>query len=281
MNKLHLAAATIAMGACNFAGAQVLQFEGMFDSVRRCTLTQPPCSGYEAIKPFAATFQVDLAFDPTAPVSTGEVVGVQSHRLISTTLPDNAYAPRNLAPQQAWDRVHTESPYPLSEAVFNSWQQPNRTFFESQRTTRVPVLANDPSMFEWRLDTQNRWLGTVSGSGVSAVREEFSESLSIVLNREANFTLEQANTPVTYAELRSFFEGFVASGEAIELMSGVSWGRGAIGDPTGYAFYDLTGDFRLVSISTPVPEPQTYAMMLAGLAAVGVMARRKRKRQTA
>lgn len=36
-------------------------------------------------------------------------------------------------------------------------------------------------------------------------------------------------------------------------------------------------DYTLVSITAAVPEPETYAMMLAGLAAIGAVARRKKK----
>jgi hypothetical protein len=42
---------------------------------------------------------------------------------------------------------------------------------------------------------------------------------------------------------------------------------------------DNQSDFALAGISTaPVPEPETYALMLAGLAGVGFMARRRKTR---
>ena len=51
----------------------------------------------------------------------------------------------------------------------------------------------------------------------------------------------------------------------------------------GY-FYKVTGSaiapgaaYSLASAITPVPEPETYAMMLAGLVALGFLARRRRK----
>ncbi len=41
--------------------------------------------------------------------------------------------------------------------------------------------------------------------------------------------------------------------------------------------FDSEGSESLVAIAAPVPEPETYALMLAGLGIVGAMARRKRK----
>ena len=52
----------------------------------------------------------------------------------------------------------------------------------------------------------------------------------------------------------------------------VSGGLGGSGSSNG-----APGDPGVV-IFAPVPEPETYALMLAGLAAVGFMARRARRR---
>ena len=45
--------------------------------------------------------------------------------------------------------------------------------------------------------------------------------------------------------------------------------------PSGVTSKDLVLD-RVYIVATPVPEPETYALMLAGLATVGFMARRRR-----
>ena len=44
---------------------------------------------------------------------------------------------------------------------------------------------------------------------------------------------------------------------------------------SGYASGVAGGQYTLVSTVTAVPEPETYAMMLAGLAALGFLARRR------
>jgi hypothetical protein len=61
----------------------------------------------------------------------------------------------------------------------------------------------------------------------------------------------------SYYELNGPF-----SGDFEVVIKGSSTGKGSVGGS--------------VSVMTAVPEPETYAMLLAGLAAVGFMARRRR-----
>ena len=46
---------------------------------------------------------------------------------------------------------------------------------------------------------------------------------------------------------------------------------------TGLNDEQKTGDLLSQTIAAPVPEPETYAMMLAGLSAMGFVARRRKK----
>ena len=70
--------------------------------------------------------------------------------------------------------------------------------------------------------------------------------------------------------------GVVANAEAV-LFSGLSAGTAYLNVHTS-AFPN--GEIRgfLVAV-TPVPEPETYALFLAGLASLGVVARRRQRRE--
>ncbi len=59
-----------------------------------------------------------------------------------------------------------------------------------------------------------------------------------------------------------------------KLVSQVTFGAapGARGDGKG----TNQSDYTLLSITAAVPEPETYAMLLAGLLAIGAAARRKK-----
>lgn len=86
-------------------------------------------------------------------------------------------------------------------------------------------------------------------------------------------------------------DGIIGSADDVS-MAGWTWGfTGSTGNvsnqvnllASGNYYYAVSGmaagasggSYTLVSTVTPVPEPETYAMMLAGLVAVGFLARRR------
>ena len=68
-------------------------------------------------------------------------------------------------------------------------------------------------------------------------------------------TISLANTTVANVSIQNILAAYVVNG-------------------LGYAFIEKKEAFLTVGV-TPVPEPETYAMMLAGLVAIGFLARRR------
>ena len=72
------------------------------------------------------------------------------------------------------------------------------------------------------------------------------------------------------------FQTFIAPAGATRLFFGITDGFAFVGEPGAYDDNDGSYRIRIGVNQVPIPEPETYALMLAGLALLRVVARRRR-----
>lgn len=74
-----------------------------------------------------------------------------------------------------------------------------------------------------------------------------------------------------------FVQGNTATGtwNSVTGVYSISWSRLIVGGP----FSGFTGSYTMTGIANAVPEPETYAMMLAGLGMVGFVGMRRKSKQ--
>lgn len=146
--------------------------------------------------------------------------------------------------------------------------------------------ASAPDGFFGAGTAANPWLSTNSagdsitfsnfGSGVSAIGGLFFGSdvngafASGSLTLLATDALGATSTQTLAGSLTSFL-GFVSTTSMTSLVLSAVQPAGGFLWPTADNLTLATG-----AVTTPVPEPETYALFMAGLAALGVFARRRR-----
>ncbi len=142
-------------------------------------------------------------------------------------------------------------------------------------------------------------LTSLSDDGYSALvgysRGSFSEVVSFdIASDTSSFSVLASKTSFSLLNLISGFTATLTGSNGFSTL--LSYSSGAIGTTYGQVLgyesslaaghYDLTfsgtatraGNF-VVALAAPVPEPETYAMLLSGLALLGVVARRRKKHQ--
>jgi hypothetical protein len=158
--------------------------------------------------------------------------------------------------------------------------------FSATSNTTLTVANNTPSARNWNVAPQST--ASLSGNGFNLSDTETGGSLSFVLDRRID-----AGTPRTaqvvfngvYSDSDSLASGFVpflGTGNVQFTFAALNqWtvsgsGGGRTFSPDSYTGNaTLTYDYQVMDIE-PAPEPAAWAMMIAGFAAVGAAARRRR-----
>jgi PEP-CTERM motif len=103
------------------------------------------------------------------------------------------------------------------------------------------------------------------------------DSLSMSLNN-ATYTLADAAAPAEAAYFDGSFVGLSYSNTAGDPLFSLVAGNAALSE--AFIAYDpavgLSGTGNIAFAVAPIPEPETYAMLLAGLGMIGLAARRRR-----
>lgn len=128
-----------------------------------------------------------------------------------------------------------------------------------------------------------------TASGTYFVPTDFVDVFSFTLAGAADLVSSITSaTRVSFGEYSLFDVGVdTVAGTGDDMKLGGFWPLGTAAMPSvslgaGSYYYKVSGKvvtngtYSLGSMLTPVPEPETYAMMLAGLVAVGFLAGRRR-----
>lgn len=136
---------------------------------------------------------------------------------------------------------------------------------------------------------------TVNGGGVAlsfgeVINDNFTFSLSADSTVQSNVTTFLGNiNPAFYGIYTAGIDGVVGNGDDVQLFaygfSSVSKGNFGVLAAGDYHFKvfglssaDVSGyAISASAVAQPVPEPETYALLAAGLGVIGFVARRRRQ----
>lgn len=82
--------------------------------------------------------------------------------------------------------------------------------------------------------------------------------------------------PLTFTVSNSTISDFMGLSTGAGTLGAAYFAADVLGNAAGTPSFGFTGAVGVTSV-TPVPEPETYALMLAGLGALGFMSRRRKR----
>jgi hypothetical protein len=158
--------------------------------------------------------------------------------------------------------------------------------FNATSNTTVNIANNSPQARNWSVTPKST--ASLSGNGFNLSDTETGGTVSFRLDPRfgpsdpRRATVDFAGTYSDTETLASGFVPFIGTGNvqftfaALNQWTVIGSGGGFNFSPDSYAGnVTLVYDYQLVPFE-PAPEPAAWAMMLAGFAAVGVAARRRR-----
>jgi PEP-CTERM motif len=160
----------------------------------------------------------------------------------------------------------TPSPITRTAGVYSYTGSASTTSFFGAGTTANPWLSTNTA-------TDTMTFNAFTG-GVQAVGGNFfgSDITGSFLSGNITLTATDSSGTVTQTIVgatTTSFLGFVSTGAMTSLTVA------SVQPATGF-LWPTVDNLTLAKIAAPVPEPETYAMFLAGLAMVSVIARRRR-----
>ena len=140
-------------------------------------------------------------------------------------------------------------------------------------------MENGADFTQWDVSIEQTWRADALPNEPT-MSEAWQTRFNLTLQRPAQYTVGQTTSPMTQADLATFLDGFHEAGGEVSLTSHAYATRGVTGQNEASDEWTATlvGDFVLASVApAPVPEPETYALMLLGLVGLGCVARHNRK----
>ena len=116
--------------------------------------------------------------------------------------------------------------------------------------------------------------GDVSTTGNDLFAMRYLDGIGNILGGTGNQFFQNAINTTSWSQI-SFTAGAIPTGTKALFLE-MNTAVGPLLDGRSNAVY--IDDIMVSGLTAPIPEPQTYALMLAGLAAMGALARRRRTR---
>lgn len=133
----------------------------------------------------------------------------------------------------------------------------------------APLTAGDVPMFSFYA---KGFAGT-TGNVLFALR--YLDGTGNILANSNNQFFQGLINPTTWTQINYTLPGGVPVGATAAFVE-FSQAMGPIDIPGGLLPGAILVDDLYLGVAAPIPEPETYALMLAGLAGIGMMVRRRR-----